>query len=144
MRKRLKDSLVAQMLVFGVIILLSLAVIFLFNNELIRRKLRENTLALNEKLLVQTENKLKNYSESLNNIAMVMAYSPTTEQFFEQDSLGRVMMQNSLMEVLSNTMLLDEDIVGISKGDDVVFCSEKSPVLWHIWHENKKIVKLWN
>ena len=28
MRKRLKDSLVAQMLVFGVIILLSLAVIF--------------------------------------------------------------------------------------------------------------------
>ena len=113
MRKRLKDSLVAQMLVFGVIILLSLAVIFLFNNELIRRKLRENTLALNEKLLVQTENKLKNYSESLNNIAMVMAYSPTTEQFFEQDSLGRVMMQNSLMEVLSNTMLLDEDIVGI-------------------------------
>ena len=64
MRKRLKDSLVAQMLVFGVIILLSLAVIFLFNNELIRRKLRENTLALNEKLLVLTENKLKNYSES--------------------------------------------------------------------------------
>ena len=113
MRKRLKDSLVVQMLVFGVIILLSLAVIFLFNNELIRRKLRENTLALNEKLLVQTENKLKNYSESLNNIAMVMAYSPTTEQFFEQDSLGMVMMQNSLMEVLSNTMLLDEDIVGI-------------------------------
>lgn len=113
MRKRLKDSLVVQMLVFGVIILLSLAVIFLFNNELIRRKLRENTLALNEKLLVQTENKLKNYSESLNNIAMVMAYSPTTKHFFEQDSLGMVMMQNSLMEVLSNTMLLDEDIVGI-------------------------------
>ena len=113
MRKRLKDSLVVQMLVFGVIILLSLAVIFLFNNELIRRKLRENTLALNEKLLVQTENKLKNYSESLNNIAMVMAYSPTTEQFFEQDSLGMVMMQNSLKEVLYNTMLLDEDIVGI-------------------------------
>ena len=30
------------------------------------------------------------------------------------------------------------------KGIDVVFCSEESPVLWHIWHENKKIVKLWN
>ena len=40
--------------------------------------------------------------------------------------------------------IINADIVGISKGDDVVFCSEKSPVLWHIWHENKKIVKLWN
>lgn len=86
---------------------------FFVNSELMRRKLRENTLALNEKLLIQTENKIKDYSENLNNIAMVMAYSPTTEQFFEQDSLGRVMVQNSLMEVLSNTMLLNEDIVGI-------------------------------
>ena len=105
MRKHLKNSLVAQMLLFGVVILLSLAVIFFVNSELMRRKLRENTLALNEKLLIQTENKIKDYSENLNNIAMVMAYSPTTEQFFEQDSLGR--------EVLSNTMLLNEDIVGI-------------------------------
>lgn len=113
MRKHLKNSLVAQMLLFGVVILLSLAVIFFVNSELMRRKLRENTLALNEKLLIQTENKIKDYSENLNNIAMVMAYSPTTEQFFEQDSLGRVMVQNSLMEVLSNTMLLNEDIVGI-------------------------------
>ena len=107
MRKHLKNSLVAQMLLFGVVILLSLAVIFFVNSELMRRKLRENTLALNEKLLIQTENKIKDYSENLNNIAMVMAYSPTTEQFFEQDSLGRVMVQNSLMEVLSNTMLLN-------------------------------------
>ena len=113
MRKHLKNSLVAQMLLFGVVILLSLAVIFFVNSELMRRKLRENTLALNEKLLIQTENKIKDYSENLNNIAMVMAYSPTTEQLFEQDSLGRVMVQNSLMEVLSNTMLLNEDIVGI-------------------------------
>ena len=113
MRKHLKNSLVAQMLLFGVVILLSLAVIFFVNSELMRRKLRENTLALNEKLLIQTENKIKDYSENLNDIAMVMAYSPTTEQFFEQDSLGRVMVQNSLMEVLSNTMLLNEDIVGI-------------------------------
>lgn len=113
MRKRLKDSLVMQMLTFGVVILLSLAVIFLFNTQLIRRKLRENTLALNEKMLEQTQKKLENYSDSLNNIAMVMAYSPTAEQFFGQDSLGQVLTQNNLKEVLSNTMLLDEDIVGI-------------------------------
>lgn len=113
MRKRLKDSLVMQMLAFGVVILLSLAVIFLFNTQLIRRKLRENTLALNEKLLEQTQKKLEDYSDSLNNIAMVMAYSPTAEQFFSQDSLGQVITQNNLKEVLSNTMLLDEDIVGI-------------------------------
>ena len=77
MRKHLKNSLVAQMLLFGVVILLSLAVIFFVNSELMRRKLRENTLALNEKLLIQTENKIKDYSENLNDIAMVMAYSPT-------------------------------------------------------------------
>ena len=45
MRKHLKNSLVAQMLLFGVVILLSLAVIFFVNSELMRRKLRENTLA---------------------------------------------------------------------------------------------------
>lgn len=84
MRKHLKNSLVAQMLLFGVVILLSLAVIFFVNSELMRRKLRENTLALNEKLLIQTENKIKDYSENLNNIAMVMAYSPTTEQFLNR------------------------------------------------------------
>ena len=127
MRKHLKNSLVAQMLLFGVVILLSLAVIFFVNSELMRRKLRENTLALNEKLLIQTENKIKDYSENLNNIAMVMAYSPTTEQFFEQDSLGRVMVQNSLMEVLSNTMLLKTllEFICLIKINHCLFPSEK-------------------
>ena len=54
-------------------------------------------------------------------------------------------IQNYWVGICKNNELgCDEDIVGISKGDDVVFCSEESPVLWHIWHENKKIVKLWN
>lgn len=37
---------------------------------------------------------------------------------------------------VNNELGCDEDIVEYLK-DDVVFCSEKSPVLWHIWHENK-------
>lgn len=84
MRKHLKNSLVAQMLLFGVVILLSLAVIFFVNSELMRRKLRENTLALNEKLLIQTENKIKDYSENLNNIAMVMAYYRRPSSFLNR------------------------------------------------------------
>lgn len=118
MRKRLKDSLVAQMFAFGIVILLSLAVIFLVNNRLIRKSIKENTLALNEKMLIQTGTKLQDYAERLNNIAMAMAYSPTTEEFLGQDSLERVISLNDVLEVLSNTMLLDENIVGIYLFDE--------------------------
>ena len=38
-------------------------------------------------------------------------------------------IQNYWVGICKNNELgCDEDIVGISKGDDVVFCSEKSPV----------------
>ena len=49
----------------------------------------------------------------MNNITMALVYSPTTELYFEQNELERVLSMNELLMVFSNTMLLEEDIVGI-------------------------------
>ncbi len=52
MRKHLKNSLVAQMLLFGVVILLSLAVILFVNRDFMRKSFRKH-IAFNDKLLIR-------------------------------------------------------------------------------------------
>lgn len=117
MKRQLKNSLTKQLLVFSACIMMSLMAAFLITNSYIRNSVKENTLALNEKILHQIEGKLSDYYGRINDIAMVLSYSPTTKIYFEQGGLERVVSRNDLYTVFANTMLLEEDIVGISLFD---------------------------
>lgn len=117
MKHQLKNSLTKQLLVFSAGIMMSLLAAFLVTNSYVRNSVKENTLALNEKILHQIEGKLSDYYGRINDIAMVLSYSPTTKIYFEQNELERVVSRNDLDTVFANTMLLEEDIVGISLFD---------------------------
>lgn len=117
MKRHLKNSLTKQLLVFSVCIMISLLAAFLITNSYVRGSIRKNTLALNEKIMHQIEGKLSDYYGRLNDIAMVLSYSPTTKIYFEQSELERVVSRKDVDTVFANTMLLEEDIVGISLYD---------------------------
>lgn len=110
-------SLTKQLIVFSVCIMMSLLMAFLITNSYVRESVRKNTLALNEKIMHQIEGKLSDYYGRINDIAMVLSYSPTTKIYFERDERERVVSRKDLDTVFANTMLLEEDIVGISLYD---------------------------
>lgn len=113
MRNRFRDSLTAQVFVLGMAIILSLLVIFLVNTNHIKNSIKTNTIEMNEKLMGQIENNISEYYEHLNGIAMTLAYSPTTESFFQKNELDRILSLSELSVVLSNAMLLESDIAGV-------------------------------
>lgn len=113
MRHQLKNSLTKQLFVFSIGILLSLLVAFVITDSYVRNSVKNNTLDLNEKILLQIEGKLKDHYDKINDITMVLSYSPTTKSYFEQSELERVKSMADLETVFANTMLLEEDILGI-------------------------------
>lgn len=117
MKHHLKDSLTKQLIVFSVCIMISLLAAFLITNIYVRDTIRKNTLALNEKIMHQIQGKLSDYHRRINDISMVLSYSPTTKKYFEQSELERVVSRKDMDTVFANTMLLEEDIVGISLYD---------------------------
>lgn len=113
MWRLLKDSLTKQLVLFSVGMILMLLVAFIVTNSYVRNSVKDNTLELNEKMLLQIERKLKDYSDKINDITMVLSYSPTTKLYFEQSDVERVKSMSDLETVFANTMLLEEDIMGI-------------------------------
>lgn len=109
----LKNSLAKQFLVFVFCIMLSLLIAFLITNNYVRNNVIKNTLDLHEKNMMQIEGKIEDYYDTMNHIAMSLAYSPTTEMYFRQTELDRIISMEDLAMVFSNTMLLEEDIIGI-------------------------------
>lgn len=117
MKYHLKNSLTKQLVFFSIGIVMSLLTAFVVTDRYVRNSVRKNTLALNEKILYQIEGKLADYYDNINNVAMVLSYSPTTKIYYEQDELERVISRGDLETVFANIMLLQEDIVGIALYD---------------------------
>ena len=75
--------------------------------------LRDRTIDLNDKILLQVEGKMEDFHDTLNHVATSMAYAPTTYDYFTMDPVARVMVSEDLSEIFSNTVLLESDIAGI-------------------------------
>ncbi len=110
---QLKNSLTRQLFLFSVGIILMLLAAFIVTNSYVKNSVKNNTLELNGKILLQIEGKLRDYYDKINDITMVLSYSPTTKVYFEQNETERVKSMSDLETVFANTMLLEEDIAGI-------------------------------
>lgn len=122
MKRKWKNSLAIQLFGFSFGIILSLLAAFMVTNSLVKENVRRSTLELNEKILLQIEGKLKDYYNTMNHIVMALSYSPTAKIYFGQGELDGVISSGDLETVFSNTMLLDEDIMGISLYDMEGIC----------------------
>lgn len=113
MRKRLKDSLWLQLIAFTALIMFFLLAAYAVTDSYSGKILRDRTIDLNDKILLQVEGKMEDFHDTLNHVATSMAYAPTTYDYFTMDSVARVMVSEDLSEIFSNTVLLESDIAGI-------------------------------
>lgn len=113
MRKRLKDSLWLQLIAFTALIMFFLLAAYAITDSYSGKILRDRTIDLNDKILLQVEGKMEDFHDTLNHVATYMAYAPTTYDYFTMDPVARVMVSEDLSEIFSNTVLLESDIAGI-------------------------------
>ena len=113
MRKRLKDSLWLQLIAFTALIMFFLLAAYAVTDSYSGKILRDRTIDLNDKILLQVEGKMEDFHDTLNHVATSMAYAPTTSDYFTMDPVARVMVSEDLSEIFSNTVLLESDIAGI-------------------------------
>ncbi|MFQ7549454.1 MAG: hypothetical protein ACLRMZ_02980 [Blautia marasmi] len=81
MRKRLKDSLWLQLIAFTALIMFLLLAAYTVTDSYSSRMLRDRTIDLNEKILLQVEGKMEDFHDTLNHVATAMAYAPTTYDY---------------------------------------------------------------
>lgn len=113
MRKRLKDSLWLQLIAFTALIMFFLLAAYAITDSYSGKILRDRTIDLNDKILLQVEGKMEDFHDTLNHVATSMAYAPTTYDYFTMDPVARVMVSEDLSEIFSNTVLLESDIAEI-------------------------------
>lgn len=113
----MKESLTRQLILFSAGIMVSLLVAFFITDGYVRNNMKKSILDLNEKILLQIEDKLDDYYDKMNHLAMVLSYSPTTKKYFEQNDRERVISISDIQTEFSNIMLLEDDIVGITLCD---------------------------
>lgn len=113
LRKRLKDSLWLQLIAFTALIMFFLLAAYAITDSYSGKILRDRTIDLNDKILLQVEGKMEDFHDTLNHVATSMAYAPTTYDYFTMDPVARVMVSEDLSEIFSNTVLLESDIAGI-------------------------------
>lgn len=113
MRKRLKDSLWLQLIAFTALIMFFLLAAYAVTDSYYGKILRDRTIDLNDKILLQVEGKMEDFHDTLNHVATSMAYAPTTYDYFTMNPVARVMVSEDLSEIFSNTVLLESDIAGI-------------------------------
>ncbi|MCQ4979860.1 histidine kinase [Blautia producta] len=113
MRKRLKDSLWLQLIAFTALIMFFLLAAYAVTDSYSGKILRDRTIDLNDKILLQVEGKMEDFHDTLNHVATSMAYAPTTYDYFTMDPVARVMVSEDLSEIFSNTVLLESGIAGI-------------------------------
>lgn len=113
MKKKMKNSLWLQLMAFAAIIGLFLLSALLVTDRYIGEIRKENTLKLNQQVLNQVTGKVDVFYDTMNHVATSLAYSPTTYDYFNQDSLNRVISLDDMASVFSNTVRLEDDIAGI-------------------------------
>ena len=113
MKKRMKNSLFLQLGVLTGTIMLVLVGAFVITNQYVRRSLRDSTLEMNNKIMLQVEGEIEEFQNSVNHVATTLVYSPTIYNYFAEDLVNRVISSEDVSSVFFNTLLLEEDISDI-------------------------------
>lgn len=119
-RRRLwiKNSLFRQFLVIVILLLCCMAGSYALTNRIVKNLIRKNTEISNEKILNQINAKTSEFHNSIYNILTLLAYEQTAYDYFSQDRLDRLNEYENLLSLLSNTMMIQNDIAGITLYDE--------------------------
>lgn len=99
------------LLVFAIILILFSGLFYTRNYA--KKTIRENTLALNQKILLQIEGQVEEYGDTIQKVATTVAYSPTITSYYMQSQEERILSAENVSMVFSNAVLMNEDIEGI-------------------------------
>ncbi len=114
---KVRNSLIWQFFVVVSILLFVILLDILITNSVIKSIIQKNTVTSNEKIMQQIDAKTKEFYNSIFNIMTLVSYEQTTYNYFTQDSLDRINNYDDLVSILSNTMMISEDIAGIAMYD---------------------------
>lgn len=117
MVRKIKNSLLAQMISMVIVIVLLIVNALGVSEHYYGKMMKENTLQMNEKILAQVEERAEAFSDSMNHICTLLAYSPTTYKYFTQNPRQRIIQMEDMESLCSNLMLLEDDILGIQMYD---------------------------
>lgn len=102
-----------KLVLVGGLVFLVLLGAFLLTRYSIRRTVQENIEQAEKNLMEQMEEKFQDYRHNMIQIVSSMAYSPTVYSYFSQNSAERVISNEDISMVFSNTFLLDNTIADI-------------------------------
>lgn len=111
--QKLKNSLLLQLALLGTGILVLMLAAFSITTWYYRQTMRANTIASNEKILLQIDDRMAEFYDRMQRVATAMVYSPTTYSYFAMDATARVLSSEDIEAVFSNTVLLEGSIDGI-------------------------------
>lgn len=113
MREKLKNSILYQVNSFAVLMILILLGAYMITGWYSSKILRSRTIEMNRKILMQVDDKAREVYNNASQVATALVYSPTAYEYFTMDSVKRVMASETLTNIFSNTLLLDNGIAGI-------------------------------
>ncbi len=111
---KIRSSLIWQFFVIVSVLLLVICTDILITNGVIKNIIQKNTITSNEKIIQQIDAKTKEFYNSIFNIMTLVSYEQTTYNYFTQSSLDRINNYYDLVSILSNTMMVSEDVAGIA------------------------------
>lgn len=113
-----KLSLIRQVLYLILIILIILLISFTISNTIAKNIIEEKVTESVSKILSQVEENLVSFYSDMEGISNSLLYSPTIETYLSSnDNLSRILMNNEIISVFSNTSSLKENIKGIQLYD---------------------------
>lgn len=114
---KIKSSLLWQFITLVIILLFIIIMDILITNGIVKNIMQANTKSSNEKIMQQINAKTKEFYNSICNIMTLISYVQTSYNYFTQDNLSRITNYDDLVSILANTMMIQDDIAGISMYD---------------------------
>lgn len=111
--KRIIRTTFHKLVLVGSMVFLALFAAFLLTWHYVKKTARESIRQAEQGLIEQMVAKYEDYRRNMIKVATSMAYSPTVYSYFFQDSAARVISNEAVSTVFSNTFLLDPAIADI-------------------------------
>lgn len=118
MSARMKKTTFRKLVLVGGLVFFVLLGAFMLTSYSIRRTVQENMERAEQSLMEQMEGKFEDYQHNTIQIVSSMVYSPTVYSCFSQSSVERVIANEDVSMVFSNTFLLDNTIADIFLYDE--------------------------
>ncbi|MFC5467958.1 sensor histidine kinase [Cohnella suwonensis] len=113
-----RHSITAQFLYLIIIMLAVLLISFVVSNRIAERIIEKKVTDTSGKILLQVEDKMISFYSDMEGISTYLLYSPTVQTYLSSgDALAKILKNDEIISMVSNTMTLKDDIKGIQLYD---------------------------